>query len=125
MVKILLVEDDEMNRDMIMRQLGWEGYSVITAGDGVQAIRMVWDARPDLVLMDMGLPVLSGWEATARIKSVPELRHIPVIALTAYAMSEDRERSLAAGCDAFETKPIDFPRLIATMQRLLNIAPLT
>jgi CheY-like chemotaxis protein len=119
MAKILLVEDDEMNRDMISRQLRWEGYQVVTASDGLQALRLAQDEGPDLILMDMGLPVLTGWQATARIKAVPETRGIPIVALTAFAMAEDREKSLAAGCDAFETKPINFPRLVAIMQRLL------
>jgi two-component system cell cycle response regulator DivK len=119
---ILLVEDDAMNRDMIARQLEWEGYEVIMAGDGLQAIAIARSARPQLILMDMGLPVLNGWESTARIKADPETRAIPVIALTAFAMAEDRARSLAAGCDAFETKPIDFRRLMALIRQLIAAA---
>lgn len=119
MAKILLVEDDEMNRDMISRQLAWEGFQVVTADDGLQAVRMAQEQRPDLILMDMGLPVLTGWQATARIKAIPELHSIPVVALTAFAMTEDRERSLSAGCDAFETKPVNFQRLIGIINRLL------
>jgi CheY-like chemotaxis protein len=119
MAKILLVEDDEMNRDMISRQLRWDGYQVVTASDGLQALHLAQEERPDLILMDMGLPVLTGWQATARIKAMPETQGIPIVALTAFAMAEDRERSFSAGCDAFETKPINFPRLVAVMQRLL------
>lgn len=119
MTKILLVEDDEMNRDMISRQLKWERFQVILACDGLEAVQMAQSERPDIILMDMGLPVLTGWQATARIKSSPELQSIPIIALTAFAMVEDREKSLSAGCDAFETKPVNFPRLFALIQRLL------
>lgn len=119
MAKVLLVEDDEMNRDMIARQLTWEGYEVIAARDGLQAISLAQAERPQLILMDMGLPVLDGWQATARIKAAPETCAIPIIALTAFAMAEDRARSLAAGCDAFETKPIDFRRLLSIMHQLI------
>lgn len=122
MVKVLLVEDDEMNRDMIARQLTWEGFQVIVAGDGRQAVHLAQDERPQLILMDMGLPIMDGWQATSRIKASPETCNIPIIALTAFAMAEDRTRSLAAGCDAFETKPIDFHRLLFTMRRLIAAA---
>lgn len=117
---IMVVEDDAMNRDMICRILQWHGYGTIVAGDGQQACDLAVSARPDLILMDMGLPILSGWEATRRLKALPELRAIPVIALTAYAMVEDRRRSLAAGCDAFATKPINFEQLVATIEQLLG-----
>jgi len=119
MNRVLLVEDDELNRDMIARQLRWGGFQVSTAGDGMQAIHMARAERPNLILLDMGLPVLSGWEAAALIKADPATTSIPIIALTAFAMAEDRERSLAVGCDAFETKPIDFRRLLGLMQQLL------
>jgi CheY-like chemotaxis protein len=119
MAKVLLVEDDTMNRDMISRQLSWQGFQVITAGDGRQAIAVAREERPELILMDMGLPVMSGWEATAELKADPELRRIPIIALTAFAMAEDRARSLESGCDAYETKPILFARLIDLMRRLI------
>lgn len=120
MAKILLVEDDEMNRDMICRQLKWEKHQVITASDGQQAVDIAELERPDLILMDMGLPVLTGWQATSRIKAAPEMRSIPIVALTAFAMAEDREKCFAAGCDAFETKPINFDRLNLVIQRLLT-----
>lgn len=119
MKTILVVEDDQMNREMICRILQWQGYAVITAGDGLQACELAESERPDLILMDMGLPMLTGWEATTRLKATPELRSIPVVALTAYAMVEDRQRSLAAGCDAYATKPIDFDQLLTTLERLL------
>lgn len=119
MARILVVEDDEMNRDIISRQLVWHGLQVVTANDGREAIAAARAERPDLILMDMGLPIMTGWEATAQIKADPALRTIPVIALTAFAMAEDRARSMDAGCDAYETKPIDFARLFATMRRLL------
>jgi two-component system, cell cycle response regulator DivK len=105
---------------MISRQLHWEGFEIITASDGLQAISRAQEDRPELILMDMGLPLLTGWEATAHIRAIPELCEIPIIALTAFAMAEDRERSFAAGCDAFETKPVNFPRLVATIRRLLE-----
>jgi two-component system cell cycle response regulator DivK len=119
MTTILLVEDDEINQDLISRQLKWEGFKIILASDGLQAVQLAQSERPDLILMDMGLPILTGWQATARIKANPALRSIPVIALTAFAMAEDRERCFAAGCDAFETKPINFQKLIGIIQRLL------
>lgn len=122
MSRILLVEDDEMNRDMIARQLQWEGFEVILASDGLQAIGLARAEQPNLILMDMGLPLLDGWQATSRIKADPLTATIPVIALTAFAMAEDRARSLAAGCDAYETKPINFSRLLAVMRHLLEPA---
>jgi len=119
MSTILLVEDDAMNRDMIARYLGLHGYRVITAGDGANAVLLARKARPNLILMDMGLPILNGWQATHRLKTAAETRSIPIIALTAFAMAEDRAKCLAVGCDAFESKPVNFDRLLATMRQLL------
>jgi CheY-like chemotaxis protein len=119
MSKILLVEDNEMNRDMLSRRLRRRGFEVLVAGDGAAAIELVSAERPDLVLMDMSLPVLDGWEASRRIKSTPATRDIPIIALTAHAMASDREKSLQAGCDDYDTKPVDFPRLLDKIDRLL------
>ena len=119
MTTILLVEDDAMNRDMIARYLGMHDYRVITAGDGANAVLLARKARPNLILMDMGLPILNGWQATHRLKTAPETRSIPIIALTAFAMAEDRTKCLAVGCDAFESKPVNFDRLLATMRQLL------
>ena len=120
MSKILIVEDDTMNREMLARRLNWEGYQVATATNGAQAVEMASSELPDLILMDLAIPLLNGWQATHRIKSQPETSHIPVIALTAYALSEDRTKSLAAGCDDYETKPIDFPRLLHKIQLYLT-----
>ena len=122
MAKILLVEDNEMNRDMLSRRLARRGYEVIIAVDGEQGVAMARSETPALILMDMSLPGLDGWEATRRIKAVPETRAIPVIALTAHAMSGDREKALAAGCDDFDTKPVDFTRLIEKIEALLGRA---
>jgi CheY-like chemotaxis protein len=108
-----------MRRDMIERMLKISGYQVITASDGAQAVSLAFSERPDLILMDMGLPVLNGWQATQRIKAKPETRLIPVIALTAYALTEDRERCFAVGCNEYETKPIEFARLLAKIRALL------
>jgi two-component system cell cycle response regulator DivK len=116
MAKILIVEDDALNRDMLARRLTWEGYQVETAANGAQAVEMASSALPDLILMDVGIPLLNGWQATQRIKTQPETQHIPVVALTAYALPEDRTKSLAAGCDDYETKPIDFRRLLNKIQ---------
>lgn len=120
-MKILLVEDNEMNRDMLSRRLSRRGYTVVTAADGQAALDMVVSAEPQLVLMDMSLPVLDGWEATRRLKADAQTCLIPVIALTAHAMTEDRERALAAGCDDFDTKPVDLDRLIWKMEALLAL----
>lgn len=120
MAKILLVEDNEMNRDMLSRRLKREGFEVSLAQDGACALTMAEDERPDLVLMDMSLPVLDGWEATRRLKADPATRGIPVIALTAHAMAADREKALAAGCDDYDTKPIELPRLLEKIARLLG-----
>ena len=120
MTKILLVEDDELNRDMLSRRLLRQGYDVLVAYDGARGVELTGTEQPDLVLMDMCLPLLDGWEATQRLKTNPETRSIPVIALTAHAMTADRERALAAGCDDYDTKPIELPRLLEKMERLLR-----
>ncbi|HNP71387.1 MAG TPA: response regulator [Kouleothrix sp.] len=120
MTTILVVEDEAMIRDMIERMLKISGYQVLTAGDGARAVDLAQESLPDLILMDMGLPVLNGWQATHRIKSRDETRPIPVIALTAYALTEDRERCFAVGCDEYETKPIEFPRLLTKIRALLQ-----
>src|SRR5574341_1439861 len=120
MSKILLVEDNEMNRDMLSRRLQRKGYDVVIAADGEAGITIAASERPDLILMDMGLPVLDGWEATRRIKRPPETASIPVIALTSHAMAGDRDKALDAGCDDYDTKPIDFERLLGKMQALLK-----
>jgi len=123
MSKILLVEDNEMNRDMLSRRLQRKGYEVVMATDGEQAVAMAASESPALILMDMSLPVFDGWEATRRIKAAPETKKIPVIALTAHAMSGDREKTLEAGCDDYDTKPIELPRLLEKMETLLNRNP--
>jgi two-component system cell cycle response regulator DivK len=120
MAKILLVEDNEMNRDMLSRRLIRQGYEVLLAYDGVRGIQMAGSERPDLVLMDMSLPELDGWEATQRLKADPATCAIPIIALTAHAMAADKEKALAAGCDDYDTKPIELSRLLEKMQRLLH-----
>ena len=120
MKKILLVEDNEMNRDMLSRRLARKGYEVSIAVDGQQGVEMAGSAAPDLILMDMSLPVLDGWEATRQLKNSDTTRHIPVIALTAHAMSGDRERALEAGCDDYDTKPIELPRLLEKIETMLN-----
>jgi CheY-like chemotaxis protein len=117
-MKILLVEDNEMNRDMLARRLQRRGFEVVVAVDGVQGIALAEAESPDAILMDMSLPELDGWEATRRLKGAPTTRSIPVIALTAHAMSGDRDRALAAGCDDYETKPIELTRLIAKIEAL-------
>lgn len=117
---ILIVEDNEMNWDMLSRRLRRKKYEVIVATDGEQGVEMATDQRPDLILMDMGLPVIDGWEATQRLKAAPETQEIPIIALTAHAMSGDREKALEAGCDDYDTKPVDFKRLLDKIQALLE-----
>ena len=119
MPKVLIVEDDEMNRDMLSRRLERRGFSVAIAKDGRQGVEMARSEKPDLVLMDMSLPVMDGWSATRAIKADPEVSKIPVIALTAHAMEGDREKALAAGCDEYDTKPVDLPRLLGKMQKFL------
>lgn len=120
MPKILLVEDNEMNRDMLMRRLKKRGYDVVPAVDGEQAVAVALSELPDLILMDLSLPLLDGWDATRRIKGMPETGSIPVIALTAHAMEGDREKALEAGCDDYDAKPIDLPRLLEKIQALLK-----
>ncbi len=119
MPKILLVEDNEMNRDMLSRRLARNGFEVAIAVDGGQGVAMATSEKPDLILMDMSLPVLDGWEATRQVKANPATQTIPVIALTAHAMAEDKEKSLAAGCDDFDTKPVELPRLLEKIKALL------
>lgn len=123
MPKILLVEDNEMNRDMLSRRLMRKGYEVIIAVDGQLGVEIARAEAPDLVLMDMSLPVLDGWEATRRLKAAPETRPIPVIALTAHAMAGDRDKALEAGCDDYDTKPVEFTRLLEKIELLLNRPP--
>jgi len=118
--KILLVEDNEMNQDMLSRRLQRKGYDVVIAVDGGQGVAMAQSEAPDLILMDMSLPVLDGWEATRQLKSAPSTRAIPVIALTAHAMSGDREKAFDAGCDDYDTKPIDLTRLLGKIQAMLE-----
>lgn len=121
-MKILLVEDNDMNRDMLSRRLSRRGYTIVTALDGQAALDLVASAAPDLVLLDMSLPVIDGWEVARRLKADARTRTVPVIALTAHAMAADRERALAAGCDDFDTKPVDLERLLGKMQALLDAA---
>ena len=118
--KILIVDDDEMNRDMLSRRLERKGYQVLTAVDGGAGVEMAVSDAPDLILMDMSLPVLNGWEATRQIKANPQTRAIPVIALTAHATESDRENALDAGCDDYDTKPIELPRLLEKIETLLQ-----
>ena len=120
MTRVLLVEDDEMNRDMLSRRLQRKGFEVLIATDGLQGVELADAGTPDLILMDMSLPQLSGWEAASRIKSNSKVQSIPIIALTAHAMESDRQRALNAGCDDYDTKPIDLPRLLDKMEKLLN-----
>jgi CheY-like chemotaxis protein len=123
MPKILLVEDNEMNRDMLSRRLVRNGFEVAIAIDGDQGVAMAASEKPDLILMDLSLPVTDGWEATRRVKADPATKAIPVIALTAHAMSDDKEKALAAGCDDFDTKPVELPRLLAKIQALISTEP--
>ena len=123
MHKILLVEDNPLNRDMLSRRLVKRGFEVVTAEDGLQGVDSATSFLPDLVLMDMSLPGIDGWEATRRLKAAEATRGIPVIALTAHAMAEDRANALAAGCDDFDTKPVDFARLLDKMNALLAERP--
>ena len=120
MAKILVVEDNEMNRDMLTRRLQRRGYEVIIALDGAEGLAMAQSESPALVLMDISLPVLDGWEATRQLKMAPETKSIPVIALTAHAMSGDRERCIEAGCDDFDTKPVEIARLVGKIEALLQ-----
>ena len=120
MAKILLVEDNEMNRDMLSRRLTRKGYEVVIAIDGQQGIEMARSETPDLILMDMSLPVVDGWEATRQLKSASETQSIPVIALTAHAMAGDREKAVEAGCNDYDIKPIELPRLLEKIETLLG-----
>jgi CheY-like chemotaxis protein len=120
MPRILLVEDNEMNRDMLSRRLARKNYEVLVAVDGKEGVVMASTEAPDLILMDMSLPVMDGWEATRQLKASPETKSIPIIALTAHAMSGDREKAMEAGCDDYDTKPIELPRLLAKMEALLG-----
>jgi CheY-like chemotaxis protein len=119
MPKILLVEDNEMNRDMLSRRLQKKGYEVLMAVDGGAGVEMARKELPDLILMDMSLPVMDGWAATQELKKADATKHIPVIALTAHAMASDRDKALAAGCDDYDTKPIELPRLLGKIEGLL------
>jgi CheY-like chemotaxis protein len=122
MAKILIVEDNEMNRDMLSRRLARRGYQIVIAVDGGEGISAATAERPDLILMDMSLPVVDGWEATRRLKAEPQTRAIPVIGLTAHAMAGDREKVLEAGCDDYDTKPVELPRLLEKIEALLGRA---
>ena len=124
MAKILLVEDNEMNRDMLSRRLERRGYEVVIAVDGAEGVDKAGTEAPALILMDMSLPGVDGWDATRRIKAAPATRAIPVIALTAHAMSGDRERAVEAGCDDFDTKPVDLARLLGKIEALLARKPI-
>lgn len=119
-MKILLVEDNEMNRDMLSRRLARQGFEVTVAVNGEEGVGLATSTQPDLILMDLSLPVVDGWEATRRIKAEPATARIPVIVLTAHAMVEEKEKAMAAGCDDFDIKPVDFPRLIGKINALLG-----
>ncbi|MBM3563296.1 MAG: response regulator [Alphaproteobacteria bacterium] len=120
MVKILLVEDNEMNRDMLSRRLRRNGYEVVIAIDGLQGVEMAASEAPDLILMDMSLPVIDGWEAARRVRQNEATRKIPVIALTAHAMAGDREKAIEAGCDDYDTKPVEITRLLGKITALIE-----
>jgi two-component system, cell cycle response regulator DivK len=122
MAKVLLIEDNEMNRDMLSRRLIRRGFQVVFAMDGQQGVDLARSERPDIILMDMSLPVIDGWEATRRVKADVATRGVPVIGLTAHAMSGDRERAIEAGCDDYDTKPVKLDRLIGKIERLLSTA---
>jgi len=122
MTTILIVEDNELNRDMLSRRLGRKGYEVLLAVDGETGLAVASAETPDLILMDMSLPVVDGWEATRQLKADPRLQNIPVIALTAHAMANDRDKALAAGCNDYDTKPIELTRLLAKIEALLPAA---
>jgi CheY-like chemotaxis protein len=123
MTTILIVEDNEMNRDMLSRRLARKGYEVLIAVDGEKGVAVARASVPDLILMDMSLPVMDGWEATRRLKADRALMKIPIIALTAHAMANDREKAIEAGCDDYDTKPIELPRLLGKMEALLAAVP--
>ena len=123
MKKILLIEDNELNRDMLSRRLQKRGYQVVAATDGETGVAMAQTEAPALILMDVSLPGIDGGEATRRLRAAPETRHIPIVALTAHTLSNDRDTALAVGCDDFDTKPIDLPRLLQKIETLLNRGP--
>jgi CheY-like chemotaxis protein len=120
MAKVLLVEDNEMNRDMLSRRLIRRGFEVVFAVNGRQGVDLARSEKPDIILMDMSLPIMDGWEATRCVKSDDATRRVPVIGLTAHAMSGDREKAIEAGCDDYDTKPVELDRLIGKIERLLN-----
>jgi len=120
MTKLLLIEDNEMNRDMLSRRLQKQGYEVVIAVDGEEGVAKAQAEAPALILMDMSLPGVDGWEATRRLKAASQTKRIPVIALTAHAMADDRDKAMAAGCDDFDTKPVELPRLLSKIQALLG-----
>lgn len=120
MAHILIVEDNEMNRDMLSRRLMKKGYEITIAVDGQEGVDKSKEVNPDLILMDMSLPKIDGWEATRLVKANPDTKHIPVIALTAHAMAEDREKAMSAGCDEYDTKPVELPRLLEKIQALIG-----
>ncbi len=120
MTKILVIEDDALNREMIARRLVWEGHTIVTATNGIDGISIIESEQPDLVLVDVGLPILNGWQVARHIKACEQTAHIPIIALTAFVSSHDREQSLISGCDDFETKPINFQRLLTKISILLS-----
>jgi len=119
MTKLLLVEDNEMNRDMLSRRLKKKGYEVVMAFDGKQGVEMAYEHAPELILLDMSLPIMDGWEAAGHLKANPQTQGIPVIALTAHAMAGDKEKAMDAGCDDYDTKPVDFKRLLQKIEALL------
>lgn len=121
MYKILLVEDNEDNRDMLARRLQRKGYAVVVAIDGQEGVELAGTEQPDLIVMDMSLPVVDGWEATRQLKATPGSRDVPIIALTAHAMSGDREKAIAAGCDDYDIKPVELPRLLSKIEALLKV----
>lgn len=123
MPRVLLVEDNEMNRDMLSRRLTRRGFDIVVAEDGIEGVRLASEAQPDLILLDMSLPGLDGWEVARRLKADAATRAIPIIALTAHAMAGDRERALQAGCDDYDTKPVELPRLLDKMAALLPAMP--
>jgi two-component system, cell cycle response regulator DivK len=122
MPRLLYVEDNEMNRDMLSRRLQRRGFEVLIASNGEQGVGMAAAEKPDLILMDMSLPVLDGWQATRRLKAAPDTRRIPIIGLTAHAMATDRDKCLEAGCDDYDTKPVELGRLLEKIERLLGTA---
>ena len=120
MATILIVEDNELNRDMLSRRLIKKGYQIEFAEDGKEGLEKIGHLKPDLVLMDIGLPVMDGWEATKKAKESPETKDVPIIALTAHALEQDREKAFNVGADDFDTKPVDFKRLLGKIQNLIN-----